>query len=175
MNPLEIIEQYYDKQSSLYHCLVSHGEQVARKALSCAKKFEVDLKFIQEAAMLHDIGIFYTYAPKIGCYGNLPYIYHGYMGMVLLDKLGWHRHAQVCLRHVGVGFSIEDIQQHHLKLPQIDMQPQTLEEQLICYADKFFSKTSGTEEKSIDNIQLKLSQYNHKALEKFMKWHSCFS
>jgi len=174
MDPYEIIKEFYLESSSLYNCLVSHSEKVAQKALACAKRFDIDHTFIREAALLHDIGIYLTHAPMIECYGNLPYIFHGYLGMRLLEQKGLFRHAQVCARHVGVGLSIKDIQEQNLPLPEMDMQPETLEEMIICYADKFFTKSKNNVEKSLDQIQWELSRYNQKATEKFMKWHRCF-
>jgi len=174
MDPYQILKEYYSESSSLYKCLVSHSERVAQKALDCAKNVDVDRVFIWEAALLHDIGIHLTYAPKIECYGNLPYILHGYLGMRLLEQKGLFRHAQVCLRHVGVGLSIKDIQENRLPLPEIDMQPETLEEIIICYADLFFSKSKNNVEKSLDQIQRELSGYHQKSLERFMRWHQCF-
>jgi len=174
MDPYEIIKGFYQESSSLYNCLVSHSEKVAQKALNCAMDFDVDRKFIREAALLHDIGIYLTYAPKIECYGNLPYIMHGNLGMRLLEQKGLYRHAQVCARHVGVGLSKEDIQIQKLPLPEIDMEPETLEEMIICYADKFFSKSKNNVEKTLDQIQWELSHYNQKAIDKFMVWHHCF-
>jgi uncharacterized protein len=174
MDPYEIIKEYYSESSSLYKCLILHSEKVAQKALSCAKNVDVDQTFIREAALMHDIGIYLTYAPKISCYGNLPYIFHGYLGMRLLEQKGLYRHAQVCVRHVGVGLTIEEIEERNLPLPKMDMQPETLEEQIICYADKFFSKSENNVEKTIDQILWELSHYNEKSIEKFMKWHQCF-
>ena len=60
--------------------------------------------------MLHDIGIFLTHAPQIGCHGDKPYICHGYLGRELLEKEGFPRHAIVCETHVGVGLTIADIE-----------------------------------------------------------------
>jgi uncharacterized protein len=174
MDPYKVIKEYYTESSSLYNCLISHSENVAQKALACAKNLDVDLNFIKEAALLHDIGIYLTYAPKIECYGNLPYIFHGCLGKGLLEQKGFFRHARVCANHVGVGLSIKDIQAQSLPLPEIDMQPETLEEKLICYADKFFSKTKNNVEKSLDQIQWDLSRYNQKAFEKFLTWHQSF-
>jgi len=54
------------------------------------------LGFIEEAALLHDIGIFNTNLPKIGCYGRHPYISHGYLGRELLENEGLAAHALVC-------------------------------------------------------------------------------
>jgi uncharacterized protein len=174
MDPYGIIQEFYLKSDPLYECLISHSEKVVQKALSCAKRLDVDHSFIREAALLHDIGIYLTCAPKIGCYGNLPYIFHGYLGMGILQQKGLYRHSQVCLRHVGVGLSIEDIHALNLPLPKIDMQPESLEEMIICYADKFFSKSDNHVEKSLDQIQWELSRYNQKSVEKFMNWHHCF-
>ena len=58
MDPIKIIQKYYDKDSKSYHFLVEHSKMVTQKALEIAKKvpqFHPDLKFIEEAAMLHDI------------------------------------------------------------------------------------------------------------------------
>jgi len=73
MNPLEIIEKYYKDNPGAKDILIAHGEMVAKKATELAKKVKhlnPDLKFIKEAAILHDIGIFLTNAPQINCYGD---------------------------------------------------------------------------------------------------------
>jgi hypothetical protein len=56
------------------------------------------------------------------------------------QKKGHPELALVCERHIGVGISIAEIQHHNLPLPSRDMIPVSIEEQLICYSDKFFSK-----------------------------------
>ena len=83
MNPLEIIQKYYPVESEAYHILVTHSRSAAEKALQIARnhpELNLDLKFIEEAAMLHDIGIFKCDAPDIDCHGDAPYICHGYLG-----------------------------------------------------------------------------------------------
>ena len=144
MKPTELLEQFYDANSNAFRILVEHGRQVAGKARKAAKKvagMKPDLEFIEAAAMLHDIGIFLTRTPQFGCFGQHPYICHGILGSELLKEKGHSKLALVCERHVGVGISIEDIQRHNLPLPNRDMIPVSIEEQIICYADKFFSKT----------------------------------
>jgi uncharacterized protein len=47
----------------------------------------------------------------------------------------------VAERHTGTGISYEQIIREQLPIPLQDYTPQTLEERLICYADKFYSKT----------------------------------
>jgi uncharacterized protein len=54
-----------------------------------------------------------------------------------------------------MGISIQDIEKQNMPLPKRNMLPISLEEEIICFADKFFSKTkdSLTEEVSIDEIR----------------------
>ena len=91
--------------------------------------------------MLHDIGIIYCDAPKIYCNGTHKYIEHGYLGAELLRREGFPKHALVAERHTGTGITIEQIEREELPIPERDYCPQSLEEKIICYADKFYSKS----------------------------------
>jgi len=91
IDPLEIIAEHYPPQSKAYDILIRHGELVAGKALRIADRagnHALDADFIWKAAMLHDIGIFMTHAPSIGCHGAYTYLCHGYLGRELLEKKG---------------------------------------------------------------------------------------
>lgn len=152
---------------------------VAAKALKLAarvSRLSPDLVFIREAAMLHDIGIFLTEAPDIGCYGKHPYIMHGILGREILEKEGLPRHALVCERHTGTGISQADILSQKLPLPLRDMRPVTLEEQIICYADKFFSKNPQKlrSEKKIEKIRSKLARFGEDKVQQFDRWVELF-
>ena len=92
----------------------------------------------------------------------------------MLEHHGLTRHAMVCERHVGVGITIRDIQTHRLPLPLRDMMPVTLEEKIICYADKFFSKTNGPREKSIDAVMAQLMLYGTDKVQRFAQWRQGF-
>ena len=146
LNPYSILQKYYDSKSELYRILITHSEQVKDKALDIIQKhpeFLVNTKFIEDAALLHDIGVFMCYAPKISSYGEHHYIEHGYLGADLLRKEGLLQHALVAERHTGTGISLETILERDLPLPHRDLCPVSLEEQIICYADKFFKVTTG--------------------------------
>ena len=153
--------------------LVRHGRQVAKKALGAAERvvhLNPDMAFVQQAALLHDIGIFLTRAPELGCTGDKPYLCHGVLGRELLEEKGLPRHALVCERHVGTGISADDIRRADLPLPHRDMLPLTLEEELICYADKFFSKNGNNRPKSIQAILNTLSSYGPDKDKIFLAW-----
>ena len=89
MKPLDIIKKYYPESSDAYRILVTHSRSVADKALALARlhpEMNLDLTFIEEAAMLHDIGIFLCNAPDIDCHGEADYICHGCLGAALMRK-----------------------------------------------------------------------------------------
>ena len=144
MNPYEIIDKYYPENTQQRQILVIHSLAVSGKAmkmLDAHPELRLNRSFVKEAALLHDIGIFQTDAPTIQCFGTHPYIAHGYLGAEILRAEGFPQHALVCERHTGAGLSLEDIIAQQLPVPHREMLPITLEEQLICFADKFFSKT----------------------------------
>lgn len=173
MDAIAIIEKCYKKDSELYNILISHSTDVTNKALSIAGKhleLNIDMEFVREAAMLHDIGIFLTHAPAIECYGIMPYICHGYLGREILDKMGYPRHGLVCERHTGTGISLNQIIIEDLPLPHRDMIPVSIEEQVICFADCFFSKTRLGEEKSIEKVRKSIAKHGKESLYKFDEW-----
>lgn len=170
MNPVEILLHYYDEASEAWRILLSHSRSVSAKALQLAgdhPEMNLDTSFIAEAAMLHDIGIFLCYAPEIDCHGSHDYICHGYLGAELLRQEGYPRHALVCERHTGTGLTLDEIVGRNLPLPRRDLCPVSLEEQLICFADKFFSKTNLEKEKPVDKIRKSLSKYGEASVSRF--------
>jgi len=170
MAPEDIIKQYYEEGSKLYILLLAHGVSVAEKALEIVRthpEWQVDEAFIREAALLHDIGIYQTNAPEIYCFGKYPYICHGYLGANLLRDKGLERHARVCERHTGSGITRERILHDQLPLPARDMMPETMEEKLICFADKFHSKTHPDKEKTVEQIRKSLSRHGEDSLSRW--------
>lgn len=175
VNTEEIIHILYDHDSLACRILMEHSRYVADKALETATKvihLNPDLMFIEEAALLHDIGIIQTQAPEIGCHGSQPYLFHGVLGRAFLEKQGLPGHGLVAERHTLTGITKEAIVSRKLGLPLRDMVPVSLEEQIICFADKFFSKTPGSlgKEKSVDDILDQLSRYGDDQVFTFRQW-----
>lgn len=163
-NYLKLIEKYYLPGSLRYKIYLPHCTAVKDLSLKIAKahpSMGVDLVKLELGAMLHDIGIYLTDAPDIGCFGSLPYIAHGFKGRELLEKEGLPEIAPVCERHIGVGITIKDIDERNLPIPRRDMTPQTIEEKIICYADKFFSKSSSdlTVPKPLEKVQKSIRKH----------------
>jgi uncharacterized protein len=179
LDPVKIIQKYYAPESLAYHLLIQHSRMVAETALKITgrlRHLNPDVQFIQEAAMLHDIGIFLTNEPHIGCFGDSPYICHGYLGREILEGEGLIQHALVCERHVGIGLTAQEIKEKNLPVPVRDMMPGSLEEQIICFADKFFSKDPEflLKEKPLEKIRKGIAKYGEEKLRKFDEWLQIF-
>ena len=172
-----IIDQYYAEDDELRHLLLLHSRQVADRCLQVARnhrELPLDVQFLEEAAMLHDIGIRWCHAPGIYCQGEQPYICHGLIGGRLLREMGFERHARVCERHTGTGITIPQIRAQQLPLPEADYQPETLEEQLVCYADKFYSKSRPERVLSVLEAAQSLERFGREGVEKFLAWSRMF-
>ena len=163
MDYQQIIDRYYNEDAALRRILVVHSLSVARKALQIADRhpeLQLDRQFLEEAAMLHDIGICQTHAPGILCHGTHPYICHGILGAAMLREEGLERHARVCERHTGTG------------LPGFE--PETLEEEIICYADKFYSKSQPEKVRTVLETAQSLEKFGHEGVKKFLAWSERF-
>lgn len=159
--PLQIVSEHSRYVADLA------GEIAVRLALKSD-----DRLFIEEASLLHDIGVCRVHAPELGLYGEHPYIMHGTLGREILEQEGYPLHALVCERHTGVGLTCEDILRQRLPLPHREMCPQSLSEQIICFADLFYSKTPGRlgERKSVAQVRKKLLPFGIEKVAVFDAW-----
>lgn len=169
-----LIEKYCAGNIELQQVLLTHSRQVADRALSILNNHpewiesgEIDPIFVEEAAMLHDIGVVFCDAPKIHCLGSHAYIEHGYLGAEILRREGLPKHAAVAERHTGTGITYEQILREQLPIPLQDYTPRTLEERLICYADKFYSKTKLGQDKPMSKIRQHMWKYGSEAVSRF--------
>lgn len=168
-----IIDKYVNNEE-LKRLLIAHSRCVGVKALEIAEKkhleSKIDLQFVFDAALLHDIGVVKCDAPGILCFGQLPYICHGVAGGEILKGEGIdEKYVRVCERHTGSGLTAEEISRRGLPLPSKDFLPETTEEKLICYADKFFSKSGDpTQEKLRERIMASMAKHGPEAIGRFI-------
>ena len=174
----EIIDRFYPCENELKRIFMIHARKVADLSLEFASRHPelgMDLNFIEEAAMLHDIGIFLCDAPRIYCTGENPYICHGFLGAELLRSLNLPCHASVCERHTGTGITKELVEREGWPLPLRDFTPVTKEEQLICFADKFYSKTKHLETpRSLEQVRESMRKISDESVKKIDVWAEMF-
>lgn len=173
-----IIDKYYPAGSSLRDIYLRHCRSVAALSLEILdrKKLPLDRETVEAAALLHDIGIYATDAPSIECHGPEPYLRHGVIGAELLRREGVPEEiAAVAERHTGAGLTAREIRDSHLPLPECDLLPRTLLEKLVCYADKFYSKSGSMQRKSLEKVRASMARFSPAVLARFDALHTLFA
>ncbi|KAL7720269.1 HD domain-containing protein [Entamoeba marina] len=169
-DPFVLLEKYYHDFPKIKERLLSHGKSVYSKCEQIAMKhpeYNINMTFIFEVSYLHDIGVFMTNVPAIDCYGTERYVLHGHLGGEILRKEGYEEHAKVCERHTAVGIDEEDIIKYEIPLPLNKTYcAETIEEKLLMYCDKFYTKENVSYELSMDEIRFKVAKKGDKALKK---------
>ena len=174
----KLLERYLEGES--LRIVLEHSRFVATLALEVCEHLALpthDRVFIEEAALLHDIGVSRVDAPGLGLHGDRPYIVHGVLGRAILEKEGYPVHALVCERHIGVGLTVADIIRQNLPLPHRDMCPISLPEQIICFADLFYSKNPAklAHKKIVEQVRKNLLSFGEDKLQIFDGWMRRFS
>lgn len=178
MSALEILYHFYPQDSPLRRLLVLHSTQVRDKALSIAgnpalANLDINLQIVNDGALLHDIGIGRCNAPDIHCTGTERYLLHGTIGARMLREYGeaegldLEALARICERHTGAGLTADDVRALDLPLPPVDLLPVTLEEKLVCLADKFYSKSSPEREKTLEQVRRSMAKFGAGAQLRF--------
>ena len=78
----------------------------------------------------------------------------------------------MCERHTGVGLTCDDIVRQGLPLPHRDMCPRSLSEQIICFADLFYSKKPGRldRRRTAAQARMKLVPFGPEKVAVFDAW-----
>jgi uncharacterized protein len=110
--------------------VINHIEMVTKKALEIGRKlkekgFDVDLELLEVGGYLHDIGRCVTHD-----------VDHAVESARIIKGLGFSEPViGLVERHVGAGITAEEAER--LDLPKKNYIPETLEEKILAYADKF--------------------------------------
>ena len=175
MDALAIIDFFYKDEPELKEVMLKHSNQVKVKALQILEQstLALDWETVINGALLHDIGIIKCHAPSILCNGSENYIRHGIIGAEMLRNYGSENgvdleiYARIAERHTGSGLTAMNIIAQELSLPHRDFLPETELEKLICYADKFFSKSGDMKEKSLEVIRRSMLKFGADSLDRF--------
>jgi uncharacterized protein len=124
-----------------------------------SKGYRVDLRLVESGALLHDLGRGQTHG-----------IEHGAVGGQMARQLGMPMElAHIIERHVGAGLSQEEA--HRNNLPRGSYVPETLEEKIVCYADKLIEGAHEVGiDSTIDNFAQELGS-DHPAIKRLQDLH----
>ncbi|PJA22683.1 TIGR00295 family protein [archaeon CG_4_10_14_0_2_um_filter_Archaea_38_6] len=155
---IELLKNAGAHESVINHCLM-----VSRKSAEIAEKilkngYKVNVKLCQIGGLLHDIGRAKTHT-----------IFHGVEGAELLKD--YPELASIAKRHIGGG--ITEKEAVIIGLPAEDYQPVTLEEKIVCYADKLVQgeKFADSADDEIKKLSKKLGK-NHPSIKRLNKIES---
>lgn len=156
---LSILEKEGTAPQVIEHCkTVARQAAVFSERASSKGSLVVDKELVTIGALLHDIGRSKTHEPS-----------HGFVGGKLLRDIGVdERIARIAERHVGAGIPAGEAKT--LGLPELDFIPETIEEKIVCYADKVaFGTRIGTTREVVAQLEEQLGS-DHPAIERLKKF-----
>ncbi|NOQ67954.1 HD domain-containing protein [Patescibacteria group bacterium] len=157
-----------------YDIILNHSLSVLSKSVNiiARKKLynKVDFNLIISGCLLHDIGAFEFMKNFDKSQKN--YLKHGIIGGKILRSEGLKKEALIAERHIGSGLSKNYIIENNLPLPKKDFLPITLEQKIICYADKFHSKNGKKD--TLESIKKEMRGFGEEPLRRFLELEKMF-
>ena len=150
------------RQSGCRENVIRHVEAVSQLAVEIAQAcrergFKVDLELVEIGGLLHDLGRAKTHS-----------VHHAVIGAEIAESLGLpERVVSIIKRHVGGGITGREAKK--LGWPRDIYVPLTLEEKIICYADKLIEGSRRVPiEKTIEQLSKELPP---SAIERMWRLH----
>ena len=140
----ELLHRKYAPNEKLFSSVFTHCQIIEEIAAQLIEKKELDVNnaFVRAACFLHDLGVYALFDKDGNKIASYNYMNHGIRGEEILRNENLAPElARIASHHLGVGFTEEDIRKQGLPFDRSYM-PETQEERLITYADKFHSKTT---------------------------------
>ncbi|MGV9199662.1 MAG: HDIG domain-containing metalloprotein [Promethearchaeia archaeon] len=122
---LKLLRKYHIKISIRHHSIeVANTAQELMAKIKNIEKLKINRDLVIIGALLHDIGRSRTHTLK-----------HAYLGGKIVKSLGYSKKlARICETHVLGGLDKKDAEKANL--PSKNFLPETIEEKLVCLADK---------------------------------------
>lgn len=134
--------------------LIEHSILVAKVAHKIVEHLKkngcvIDEQAVLKGAIFHDVGRTVEHSVR-----------HGYLGGEILRKMGFEEKiCNIAERHVGGGISKDE--SVTLGLPPKDYLPLTLEEKIVCLADKYVEDNMiGPIERTLNKLEQQLGKEN---------------
>lgn len=139
------LHKKYAPNELVFDLVYMHCRIVCEIAEWCVeqKGLVVDIELLRAACLLHDIGTYVLYDAEGHVENRRLYPLHAIIGAKIIADEGFdERIVNAIETHILLGLSKEEITQPGSKfiLPAKDYTPQTIEAELLCYADRFHSK-----------------------------------
>lgn len=173
---IERLHHKYAPNQRVYDLVYGHCQVVAEIALWCTRNVtddNVDKQLLETAALLHDVGSYAFFNDQGEGVNDRLYPQHAILGARILADEGVDESVtDIIATHVLLGLSKAEIVSKPWPLPERSYEPQSIEGQLLCYADRFHSKHPTFN--AFDTFLDKLKQNLPLQAEKFELWSSRF-
>jgi uncharacterized protein (TIGR00295 family) len=124
LQALALHRKYGSSERTIAHCRACARISKLLAEAAAGRGNMVNQLAVEAGALLHDIGRSQTQT-----------VSHGYVGAQILEKEGVDAVVvEIVRRHVGAGISAEEAAA--LGFPKGDYVPRTLEQRIVCFADK---------------------------------------
>lgn len=121
---IQILKQQNCPPQVIRHCIAVTALALEIAAKLQAKGIKINLPLVEAGGLLHDLGRAKTHE-----------VNHGLVGMQMGKALGFPQPLlDIIKRHVGAGITSEEAR--WLNWPSDNYIPITIEEKIVCYADK---------------------------------------
>ncbi|MEA2097691.1 MAG: HD domain-containing protein [Patescibacteria group bacterium] len=174
MNQYFKLLKKYSTTKKHYEIILNHSLLVLSKSIDIIAKKElcndIDFDLVVSGSLLHDIGAcrFMENFDK----PQKDYLKHGIIGGEILRREDLNEEALIAERHIGSGLSKKYIEENNLPLPHRDFLPITLEQKLVCYADKFHSKSDKKD--NLKSIKKEMEGFGKEPFGRFLELEKLF-
>lgn len=177
VSQIEELHRKYAPNDAVFTLVYNHCQIVNEIAQWCVgnlpAKEKVDVELLTTAALLHDIGsyVFFDDAGKVA--NKKLYPLHAILsGKIIADERIGKNVAHVVETHLFLGLSEKEIAEKPWPLPARDYIPDSIEGELLCYADRFHSKKPTFN--SYEAFLARLQEDMPKQATKFEVWSKRF-
>jgi len=156
---LKLLRQAGCSQKVVEHCKSVSALAVKFADICKNKGHSVDVELVEVGALLHDIGRSKTHD-----------VNHAVVGVEIAESLNLPPSiVSIIERHIGGGIGVNEAKL--LGLPVKDYLPITLEQKIVCYADKLISGNKVVPiDHTIKSFSKKLGP-NHPAIDRIIRLH----
>lgn len=170
LKQIEDLHRKYALSDAGFDLVFTHCKIVCEIAEQCItkKQLAVDVELVKVGCLLHDIGVYELLDKDGKDREDIHYITHGIRGEAVLKKEGFPEMIwRFGSHHTGVGLTKIDITSQNLPLPVQDYEAETIEEELVMYADKFHSKVTPPCFNTFEYYKQSVAKFGQDKSEKF--------
>jgi len=140
---IEALHRKYASSQKVFDLIYGHCQIVEEMALWCCQNSNlvVDQNLLSVSALLHDIGSYVFFDDQAKSLNSRLYPLHAILGAKIISDEGLdEKISSIIETHILTGLTKQEIKQYNWSLPIKDYLPQTIEAQIVAYADCFHSK-----------------------------------